>query len=287
MNLAFLINRKSNKNYNKIDKNQSLHWKTIRVIILRQFKNEINIAEGDCEVVLDLLTTDGRGLSKIWRVYIFRNDKYTFEFKVRQIAEYQLLKKSQVFCSILTHPSVGKLLFGDTKGNIHVCNNYPWEVYESAMEDFNRQDLISQECDYFLNKVHGVEKITSLGHMNNSKFDIVSTAKQKHVKILRYFEEEDKFSVISSLKPGPLSCVLGVYSIGEKPIVVGGRGLNLYLWNLLDKQQLFSINCKGWNRHVEFALDPENLSHFFISYSSKNMMTVYYSNVSEQQVGNE
>jgi len=135
--------------------------------------------------------------------------------------------------------------------------------------------------------VHGVDKVTSLGHMNNSKFDIVSTAKQKHVKVLRYFEEDGKFSVISSLKPGPLSCVLGVYSIGDKPIVVGGRGVMLYLWNLLDKQQLFSVDCKGWNRHISFALNPENLSNFFISFSSKNILSIYHSNAKKQSVGNE
>ena len=122
-----------------------MHWKTIRVVILRQFIIEINLKISQCAPILDLLTTDGRGLTRIWRVYIFRIDASTFEYNVRQIAEYQLLKKSQVFCAILTDPKIGKLLFGDTKGNIHICNNYPWEVKEDPLEDFNCTDMIKQD----------------------------------------------------------------------------------------------------------------------------------------------
>ncbi|CAI2362795.1 unnamed protein product [Moneuplotes crassus] len=268
------------------DSKDSVHWKTIRVIVLRKFTTEINIQIGECKALFDLLTTDGRGLTKIWRVYIFRNEQHIYEYKVRQVAEYQLQKKSQVFSATLTHPTIGKLLLGDTKGNIHVCNNYPWELDASDFADFNKEDMIQQDCDYYLNKVHGVDKITSFGHMNNSKHDIISTAKQKHIKVLRYFEEDDKFSVISSLKPGPLSCVLGVYSAGAKPIVVGGRGVMLYLWNLLDKHQLFSINCKGWNRHILFNVNDE-LSKFFVCFSNKNIISVYYSDSATKKGGIE
>lgn len=51
----------------------------------------------------------------------------------------------------------------------------------------------------------------------------------------------------------------------------------MYLWNLLDKQQLFSINCKGWNRHISFGLSPSALSKFFISFTNKTTLTLYYS----------
>ena len=94
-------------------------------------------------------------------------------------------------------------------------------------------------------------------------------------------------NVISILKPGPLSWVLGVKTIGSNPIVIGGKGVMLYLWDLLNKQQLFSINCKGWNRHISFALNPQNKSHFFISFSNRNQLTVYSSNWEAKQSENE
>jgi len=260
--------------------------KIIRVWILRKFTDVVSIEIDEIAAIADLLTTNGMGLTFVWRVYLQRTAEVSFEYRLRPLAEYQLRKKAQVFCAMLTHQTVGKLLLGDTRGNVHVCDDYPWDLQASAEEDFKAQAVVKQPWSYYIN-VHGVDKVTSLGHMNNSKFDVISTAKQKHVKVLRYFEEEDKFKIVSTLKPGPLSWVLGVYSIGTTPVVVGGKGVMLYLWNLLDKQQLFSINWKGWNRHIAFALNPNNLANFFISFSNRNMLTVYYSNKVQKQVVNK
>jgi len=78
-------------------KGESQHWKIIRVVILRQFTTEINIEVDQVQTLLDLLTTDGRGLTMVWRVYIQRTSEVEFEYKLRKIAQYQIQKKSQVF----------------------------------------------------------------------------------------------------------------------------------------------------------------------------------------------
>ena len=256
------------------------------MVILRQFTSNISLEISQIVALLDLLTTDGKGLSLIWRVYLKRVSDTEYEYIVKLKAQYQLLKKSQVFWALLTDPSIGKLLLGDTRGNIHVWNDYPWELSEDFNDDWENETIIIQNWAYYIHS-HGTDKITSLSLMNNSKTDIISTAKQKHVKVLRYFVDKDKFEIISTLKPGPLSCVLGIYTTNNKVIVVGGRGVMMYLWNLLDKQQLFSINCKGWNRHISFDLVPNNLSKFFISFSNKNVLTVYYSNKMTKSMKNE
>ena len=215
-------------------------WKIIRVSLLRKFNDTFELQINEIQPFAELFTTNGRGLSFIWRIYIQRTGENTYEFKLRDIAEYQIKKKGQVFWALLTHQSIGHLLLGDTKGNVHFCDDYPWDIKEDIIEDLNSSDIIQKESAYYYN-LHGVDKVTSLGYMNNSKHDVVSTATQKHVKVLRYFKEENKFNVISTLKPGPLSCVLGVNTIGSNPIVVGGKGVMLYLWDLINKQQLFSI----------------------------------------------
>jgi hypothetical protein len=75
----------------------SVHWKIIRLVVLRQFFTEVDIGQGDILPLFELLTTDGKGLTLIWRVYAQRVGENEYEFKLRHVAEYQIMKKSQVF----------------------------------------------------------------------------------------------------------------------------------------------------------------------------------------------
>ena len=181
---------------------------------MREFTKTINIKIGEITPFIELFTTNGRGLSFVWRVYIIRSEQNKYEFKLRNIAEYQIKKKGQIFWALLTDQSIGNLLLGDTKGNVHFCDDYPWYIKEDIKEDLNSEEVIKKECIYFLN-LHGTDKVTSLENLNNSKHDVISTATQKHVKVLRYFSDENKF-LYYPLSFSPKNRTFWTFSIGEE-----------------------------------------------------------------------